>query len=100
MPDPLSSHKDRQLDVELDLAHFERRGVGMPHEVADQSRILSLRSSPSAVRHSGRLHYRIIIAHVVHDPNKSVIKDRELAAKNLIERGNCWARRPGWFGDH
>src|SRR5437763_5506812 len=39
--DALSSHDDRQLDVELQLHHFERRCVLMPHQVTDEPAVLA-----------------------------------------------------------
>src|SRR5207249_1707283 len=39
--DPLSRHEDRQLDVELQLHHFERRRVLMPHQIADEPAVLA-----------------------------------------------------------
>ncbi len=47
--DPLPRHEDRQLHVIFDLAHLERRGVPVPHQVADQAGILGYAARAAAV---------------------------------------------------
>src|SRR5579859_2778074 len=86
MPDPLTSHEDRELDVQFDLTHLERRRVAMPHEVVDEPGVLADLLGPGAVRHARRLHDRGVVAHVVDDPDEPVIEDRDRLVEKRLHR--------------
>ena len=71
MADPLARDENRQFDVELDLAHLERRGVPVAHQIADQAGILLHPPGAAAIGDAGRLHDRGVVAHVVDDAGRS-----------------------------
>jgi hypothetical protein len=77
MADPLPRHEYRQLHVILDLAHLERRGVAVPHEIVDQPAILADLLGAAAVADPCRLHHRGVVAHVVDDADETVIEHRD-----------------------
>ena len=74
MTDPLSSHEDRQLDVELQLHHFERRCVLMPHQVTDEPAVLADTLRAEAIADARRLHDRGVAPHVVDEVDEAVIE--------------------------
>ena len=86
MPDPLARHEDRQLDVELELAHLERRRVSMAHEVVDQSGVLAHLLGAGAVGHARGLHDRGVVAHVVDHPDEPVVEDRDRLVQERFHR--------------
>src|SRR5262249_35129651 len=96
MSDPLPCHEDRQLHVILDLAHLERRRVAMPHEIIDEPLILADLAGTAAIGDASRLYDRRIVAHIIDDTNKAVIKYLSLFVKDVFER---WHRgAPRWAG--
>ena len=81
MPDPLPRNEDRQLDVELELHHFEWRRVQMPHEVADQPPVLMHLLGSGAVGNPCGLDDCRIISHDVDKAHKSFIETPEFFAQ-------------------
>lgn len=73
--DPLAGDEDGQFDVELDLAHLERGGVPVAHEVADQALIVLDMFGAGAVGDAGGLHDGGVVAHVVDDADEAVVED-------------------------
>ena len=94
--DPLPRDEDRQLHVVLDLAHLERRGMAVAHQVADQAGVLGHPPRAAAIRHPRRLHDRRIVAHVVDHPDEAVIQHRNRLEQHRFQRGDGGAcgRRP------
>ncbi len=88
MADPLPGDEDRQLDMVFDLAHLERRGVPVAQQVVDKTRIVGNFLCALAVGHSGRLHDRCIVSHVVDHPDKAVIQNRQRFEQQFFEFGN------------
>jgi hypothetical protein len=86
MADPLARHEDRQLDVVLDLAHLERRGVPVAHQVVDQPAVLADLLGAAAVGDARRLHDGGVVAHVVDHPDEAVVEHRDRLVENLLER--------------
>ena len=76
MADPLACDEDWQLDVDLQLAHFEGRGVLVAHEVVNQSCVVACSPGPSSVGHPCGLHNCGVIAHVVDDSNETMVENR------------------------
>jgi len=76
VPDPLARHEHRQLDVELDLAHLERRGVLMAHEVVDEARVGADGPRARAIGHARGLDDRMVVAHVVDHPDEPLVEHR------------------------
>ena len=72
--DPLPRDEDRQLHVVLDLAHLERGGVPVAHQVADQPGVLGDAAGSPPIGHPRRLHDRRIVAHVVDHPDEAVVE--------------------------
>ena len=91
--DPLAGYEDWQFDVQFDLAHLERRGVAMPHEIADQVFIVARAARACPVGHAGRLHDRRVVAHIVDDADKPAVKDPERFAENTFQRRDRRATR-------
>ena len=69
MPNPLARDKDRQLDVELQLAHLEWGRVPVAHQVSDQPRVVANALGALAIGHASSLDDGVVIPHVVHDPD-------------------------------
>ena len=89
MADPLAGHKDGQFDVEFDLAHLERGGVPVPHEVADQAFVVLHRFGAFAVGHAGGVGDCSVVAHVINDADEPVIEDLVRGIEVLFHaRGN------------
>src|SRR5882724_10740801 len=100
MADPLARHEDRQLHVELDLAHLEGRGVAVAQQVVDEAAVLAHLLGALAVGDARRLHDRGVIAHVVDDAHEAVVEHREGLVENLFERRDSGAtRRLGRIGE-
>ena len=105
MPDPLPGDENRQFDVKLDLAHLERGGVPVAHQVADQSGILLYPLGAAAIGDPGRLHDGVVISHVVDDADEAVIEDRNGLIQQGLERRHggpsggrgCGLRRAGFL---
>jgi hypothetical protein len=85
VPDPLPRHEDRQLDVILDLAHLEGRGVAVPQQVMDQPGIAAGLLGALAVGHPRRLHDGAIVAHVVDHAHEAVVEHRDRLVEDLFE---------------
>ena len=74
VPDPLAGDEDRQLHMQLDLAHLEGRRMPVPHQIADQPLVIADMLGARAVRHARGLHDGGIVAHVVDHPDEAVIQ--------------------------
>src|SRR5690606_35819753 len=86
MPNPLARHENWQLDVELDLTHFEGGRVAMAEEVTDQAAILLYPLGSTAVGDASRLHNGRVIAHIVDNADKAVIQNGQRRIKDLLQR--------------
>ena len=75
--DPLPRHEDRQLHMELDLAHLEGCGVPVTHQIVDQAAILADLPGAPAVGDARRLDDRAVVAHVVDDADEAVVEHRQ-----------------------
>jgi len=84
--DPLPGDKDRQFDVKLDLAHLERRGVAVAHEIADQAPILAHLLGAAPVGDARRLHHGAVVAHVVHHADEPMVEHRKRQVQDLLHR--------------
>src|SRR5262245_49412113 len=93
VPDPLARQEDRQLAVQLQLAHLERRRVAVAHQVADQPAILVHALRAPAVGHARRLHDGAVVAHVVDHAYEAVVEHRPDLVQDLLERRH--RRAPG-----
>ena len=85
MPDPLARDEDRELDVQLDLAHLEGRRVPVAHEVADQPSVVRPAPGAASIRDARRLHDRAVVTHVIDDPHEPVIEDRHGRVQEIFE---------------
>ena len=83
--DPLPGDEDRELDVELDLAHLKRRTVAVAHQVADEPTVVAQLGGAAPVRHPRRLHDGTVVAHVVNDADEAVIEHRGRLEQHLFE---------------
>jgi hypothetical protein len=92
--DPLARDEDRQLDVQLDLAHLERRRVPVAHQVADQAGVVARGLRARAVADARGLDDRAIVAHVVDDADEAVVEHRDRLVQERLD-----ARRGGAAGD-
>src|SRR5262245_48753298 len=88
MANPLPRHEDRQLHMVLDLAHLERRGVAVPHEIVDQPAVLADLLGAAAVAHARGLHDGGIVAHVVDHSDEAVIEHRQDLEQDLLQGGS------------
>ncbi len=86
VPDPLPCHEDRQLHVVLDLAHLERRGVPMAHQVLDKPAVLADLLGALAVGDAGRLHDRRIVAHVIDYAHEAMIQHGRRLVEDRLQR--------------
>ena len=86
MADPLARHEDRQLDVQLDLAHLEGRGVPVAHEVADEAAVAPPPLAAAAVGDARRLHDGLVVAHVVDHADETVVEHRHGFEQELFQR--------------
>src|SRR2546423_6236921 len=84
--DPLTSNEDWQFHMELELAHLERRGVAVAHQVVDQSGVLADLLRARAVRHPRGLDDRGIVTHVVDDPDEPMVEDRDGLIEERLHR--------------
>ena len=57
----------------------------MPHQVADQARIVADRLGALAIAYPCRLADRGVVAHVVDHPDKAVIEHRDGAVEMLLD---------------
>ncbi len=85
VPDPLPGHEDRQLHMQLDLAHLEGGRVPVAHEVADQAAVVAGLAGAGAVGHAGRLHDGRVVAHVVHHAHEAVVERGQRLVKPLLQ---------------
>src|SRR6185369_5911484 len=85
MPDPLPPAVHRHADVELDLAHLERRRVPVAHQVAHEPAVFADLARSAAVRHARSLHDRFVGAHVVDDAYEAVVEHLERNSQNFVE---------------
>jgi hypothetical protein len=72
MSNPLPGDEDWKSDQELVLHHLERRGMPMPHEVANQASVIANGFRPLTVGDAGGLDNRRVVPHVVDESDKSV----------------------------
>ena len=79
--DPLTRHENRQLDVQLDLAHLERRRMPVAHQVTDQPLVVGHMPGAGTVRDAGGLDDGGIVAHVINDADKAVVQNLMRAVK-------------------
>jgi hypothetical protein len=98
MANPLAGNEDRQLDVELELAHLERGGVAMAEQVANQAAIAAQPCGAATVRHPRRLDNRRIVAHVVDHAHKAMVENREWFMEHGFHRSNCGTTGGGGIG--
>ena len=85
--DPLPGHEDRELHVQLDLAHLEGGRVMVAHQVADQAGVVAGGPGAGAVGDAGGLHDGGVVAHVVDDPDEAVVEDRDRGPEPALEAG-------------
>ena len=90
---PLARHENRQLDVVLDLAHFERRGMAVPHRIVDQSLVLAHLLGAGAIRYPRRPNHRAVVAHVIDDPHESVVEHGNRLVKDFLQGRHGGASR-------
>ena len=90
MADPLAPNVHGCPDVELDLAHLERRRVAVPEEVADQGAVLGGLLGAVAVGDPGGLDDGGVASHVVDDADEPVMEHGEGTAEDFVQ---------GWNGD-
>ena len=86
--DPLPPAIHRHADQELHLGHLERRGVPMPHEVADQRAIVRHRLRPRLIAHPGRLHHGLIVAHRIDEAHEAVVEHRKFLPAKRFDGGD------------
>ena len=91
MADPLPPGVHGHADEEFQLDHLERRGVPVPHQVADQRAIVGNRSGALAVAHPRGLDHRLIIAHDVHQADEAIVQDGELLPPQLLDSGTVYS---------
>ena len=84
MADPFTSDKDWHLTVKLDLAHLEWRCVPMTHEIADKTAVLRKLFGTLPIRYASGLYDAFVPAHVVHEPDETMIQDRDFLFKHLL----------------
>ena len=92
MANPLAPAVHRHADMQLQLAHLQRRGVMVPQQVANQSPVLVDLLRAPAVRHPRRLHDRMIVTHVIDQSDKAVVEHVEPPTENGGEPVNSGAR--------
>jgi hypothetical protein len=71
--------------MELHLAHLERSGVAVPHEIPDQAAVVAHRFGALAVGNSGSLHDGIVISHVVDKAYKPIVQYWKGLAQDIIQ---------------
>ena len=93
VPDPLARHEDRQLHVQLDRAHLERRGVPVAHQIADQPAILADPPGAAAVGDARGLNHGGVVAHVVDDADEAMVEDRDGPVEQVLHGRNSGPAR-------
>ncbi len=83
MANPLPPAIHRHADQQLDLGHFERRGVPMPQQIANQTAIVGHLARAFAVADAGGLHDRLIVAHDVDQADEAVVEHGKLLPAQL-----------------
>ena len=94
MANPLPRDEDRQLHMQLDLAHLERSRMSMAHQIIDQPAIFGNFLGATAVGNPGRLNDRTVVAHIVDHAEKSVIQHRNRCVHQRLEGSRGGAK--GW----
>jgi hypothetical protein len=82
--------------MQLELAHFKRRGVHVPHEITNEAAVLLDPLRANSIGDAGTLNDRGIVAHVVKDSYEAIVEDTERHAENVVERSNTWPRETIW----
>jgi len=87
MSNPLPPAVHGHADQEFQFHHFERGGMPMPQQIADQGPIVGNPLGSLAVADPGRLHDRLIVPHHVDQTDESVVQDGKLLPAQLIDDG-------------
>ena len=95
---PLPPAVHRYPHDKLDLRHFERRGVGMSHEVADELAVIAHLSRTLAVTHASGLHHGTVVSHAVDQGHEAVVEHGELLPPQRLEEGSPVSRICGGGG--
>ena len=96
--DPLAGDENGEFDVEFDLAHLERGGVPVAHEVADQALVIGDGFGAFAVGNAGGLADGGVVAHVVDDADKAVVEDFVGSVEVFFHAGGGGAQGLGGLG--
>ena len=83
MANPLPPAIHRHAHQQLDLGHFERRRMPMPHQVANQPAIVRDLARAFAVADAGGLHDRLVVAHHVDQAHEAVVEHGKLFPAEL-----------------
>src|SRR5688572_29956416 len=83
---PLASNENRQLYVKLNLSHFEWRSVPMAHQIHYEATVFVHLLCATAVRNTGGLYDRVVVAHVVDDAYEAVIQHLEGFIEDFLQR--------------
>ena len=78
MTDPLPPAVHGHADQKLDLGHLERRGVGVPQQVADQLPVVADLTRAFAVAHASCLDDGRVVTHHIDKGHKAVVEDGKL----------------------
>jgi hypothetical protein len=68
----------------FDFAHFERRRMTMAHEIVDQSGVIVLPLGAAPIRYPRSLDNRSVVAHIIDDPDETVIEYRQWFIENIF----------------
>ena len=95
MTHPLTRHKNRHFDVQLDATHLKRRAVTMLEQIMNETSIITQRFCSRAIRDTRRLHNGSIIAHVINNPQKTMIENLKRLTQNRIQQRRRRTRELG-----
>jgi hypothetical protein len=103
VPKPLPGDENGRADMQFELGQFERRGVAVPHQIADQPAIGGNLLGAAPIGNAGALHDGSVVAHIVHDPDKAFVQhvDRRKHQFFDLRTGRAAGRHCGLprFGD-
>jgi hypothetical protein len=71
--------------MELHLAHLERGGVAVPHEIPDEAAVVAHRFGALAVGNSGSLYDGIVVSHVVDKAYKPIVQYWKNLAEDIFQ---------------